>query len=100
MEYVADLSAWVGDLAEDEDLGERVMMALEGHPEVLGPAVSQNLALGILSATFNVEAPSADVAVRIARDAFREAMIGAGLEEARFTEMHVCEEREEAAATA
>lgn len=101
MEYVVNLHACVGADAANEDLGDRFLSALENHRQVMGPAVGQNTATGILSATFDVEASSADVAAQIARDAFCDALSLIGLGKSpRFTDIHVSEEREEAAAIA
>lgn len=98
MEYTVDLSVRIGALTAAPDLGDRFLSALEDHHHVMGPAVSQNTATGILSASFNVESSSADTAAQVARDAFCEALTTIGLDGSPyFTEIHIAEESEEAA---
>lgn len=98
MDYTVDLSAQVGAITSDDDLGDRFLTALENYRHVLAPAVSQNTSTGILSATFCVAAADAYRAVTVAKEAFCTALKSAGgSESVDFTEIHVVLDREEAA---
>ncbi len=98
MEYTVDLGAQVGALAADEELGDRLLTALERLDGlVAAPVTGQNTRTCVLSATFCVSARDALEAVHIATVAMRTALSGSGVpEDARFVEIRIVEEQDDA----
>jgi len=88
MDYTVDMSARVGDLAGDADLGSRLLGALE--PQAPDDAVSQDTRAGTLGAAFTVDAASAAAALDEAQRLLRGALESLGVA-GELVEVHLVE---------
>ena len=77
-EWIVDIETARGVSADAAEL-ERFALALDAHEPTAGAAASVNLELGVVSATFSVEASDAVRATELCVNAFREALSDSGL---------------------
>lgn len=100
MEFRVDVTAKVGEAARDDDLGSRILAALE-EAGVFASVASQNTETGTLDAVLYLQTKDAYGAATLARDFFQQALVRAGFSGvAELLELHVteAEQEEEAAA--
>ncbi len=102
VDYTVHLDAQVGVLSREEEVGDRLLTALEqleGQRQLAAPVTSQNSETGVLGATFCLTALDAsDAAVRGSL-LFQRALSGIGVTTpVHIASLQVEEEHEEAAA--
>lgn len=107
MYHTISLTAKVGSLSADPDLGVRLLEELErieAAGVIAAPVTAQGMQDGTVSATVCVDgAASAMDALRQAQDAFASALLaatGGTVRQPVYSEIQVVEEREEAATIA